>query len=563
METTQTITNKTTTMATKQEIPLDGIAGLKQNLMADLTSGFMVFLLALPLSLGIGKASGIPNPIFGVVTAIIGGLIVSLLSGSRLTIKGPAAGLIPIISGCVAAFGGGEQGWHLALGCIVVASLLQIVFGLLKMGNFADFFPGAAIHGMLASIGVMIIIKQLPILFGVNGKFLKDAATAPIDPTTGVADLTKAKGYDIVGLVKHMPDILSNYDKNILIIGLISLAIVFGFSFIKSGFLKKIPAPLVVIVIAISLGISFVIKDTPGALVKTGKITDILSQSFINVSFDGITSNPGVFIKWVIFIALVGSLESLLTVKAIDGLDPWKRKSNANKDLTGVGVGNVLTGMIGGSPMIAEVVRSSANVGFGAKTRWANFFHGLFLLVALLVAVPIIEVIPYSALAALLIFAGYRLASPKEFKHMFHLGLDQFVVFVVTILVCAGDDLLMGVATGIVLELILNIASGAGVGNLFKSRSEINTNGNKVIVKVSGDALFSNYLGLKKKIYAIEKGKLVTVDLSACKVVDHTSLQSLKEFKTQYENDGGSVNLTGYELHSSKGHDETSTRVKK
>ncbi|HXD94509.1 MAG TPA: SulP family inorganic anion transporter, partial [Bacteroidia bacterium] len=139
METTETITNKTTTtMATKQEIPLDGIAGLKQNLMADLTSGFMVFLLALPLSLGIATASGIPNPLFGVITAIIGGLIVSLLSGSRLTIKGPAAGLIPIIGGCVAAFGGGVEGWHLALGCIVVASILQIVFGLLKMGNFAD-----------------------------------------------------------------------------------------------------------------------------------------------------------------------------------------------------------------------------------------------------------------------------------------------------------------------------------------------------------------------------------------------------------------------------------------
>ena len=225
-----------------------------------------------------------------------------------------------------------------------------------------------------------------------------------------------------------------------------------------------------------------------------------LSTQFINVDFSGISSNPGVFIKWVIFIALVGSLESLLTVKAIDGLDPWKRKSNANKDLTGVGIGNTLTGFIGGSPMIAEVVRSSANVGFGGKTRWANFFHGMFLLVALLIAVPIIEVIPYSALAALLIFAGYRLASPKEFKHMLHIGVDQFIIFIVTIIVCAADDLLVGVATGIVLEIVLNMVSGAKLGNLFKSRAVVDEkNDNQYVVRVTGDALFSNYLGLKKR----------------------------------------------------------------
>jgi len=546
------------------QIPKDGLEGMKQNLAADLTSGFMVFLLALPLSLGIAKASGIPNPIFGIITAIIGGIVVSLLSGSRLTIKGPAAGLIPIISGCVVAFGGGEAGWHLALGCIVVASVIQILFGLLKMGNFADFFPGAAIHGMLASIGVMIIIKQLPILFGVAGNFLKNPETAKMDPATGLPDPTTMKGYDIIGLVKNMPSILSHYDQHLLIIGVISLVIVFGFSFIKSGFLKKIPAPLIVIVIAIVLGISFMIKDTPGALVKTGKLTDVFSTNFINVDFSGLSSNPGVFIKWVIFIALVGSLESLLTVKAIDGLDPFKRKSNANKDLTAVGIGNTLTGLIGGSPMIAEVVRSSANVGFGAKTRWANFFHGMFLLIALLIAVPIIEVIPYAALAALLIFAGYRLASPKEFKHMLHLGVDQFIIFIVTIIVCAADDLLVGVATGIILELVLNIVSGAKIGNLFKSKAIVEEkNSNQFIVRVTGDALFSNYLGLKKKIVGLPKGKNVVIDLTACQVIDHTTLNSLHELQHDYEVDGGTMVLLNHENHIAKGHAETSTKVLK
>ena len=242
METSEAVTTEKK-QTSKNEIPLDGLAGLKQNFWADLQSGLMVFLLALPLSLGIAKASGIPNPIFGVVTAIVGGLVVAFFSGSRLTIKGPAAGLIVIVSGSIAAFGGGEQGWHLAMGCAVVASLLQIVFGLLKMGKFSDFFPGAAIHGMLAAIGIIIIIKNLPVLFGVAPGFLKD-------PETG-------KGYEMTEMIAKFPSILSNYNPHILIIGLVCLAIVFGFSFVKTGFLKKIPAPLVVLVLAIPLAIYF------------------------------------------------------------------------------------------------------------------------------------------------------------------------------------------------------------------------------------------------------------------------------------------------------------------
>jgi len=213
--------------------------------------------------------------------------------------------------------------------------------------------------------------------------------------------------------------------------------------------------------------------------------------------------------------------------------------------------------------MISEVARSSANVSNGAKTRWANFFHGVILLLALLLAVPLIEMIPNTALAAMLIFVGFRLAHPREFIHMWHIGKEQFVIFVVTAIMCAATDLLMGVGTGILLEFIFNLLSGASIGNFFKSNTDINTIGNNVNVKVSGDALFSNFLGLKKKIYAIDSDKQVTIDLSACKVVDHTTLQSLKDFKMQYEGNGGTVTLSGYELHASKGHHATSTRVKK
>ncbi len=545
-------------MSTKNQIPKDGLAGMKENFMADLQSGFMVFLLALPLSLGIAKASGFPNPIFGVVAAIIGGIVVSFLAGSRLTIKGPAAGLIVIVSGSVEAFGGGEQGWHLALGCIVAAAALQILFGVFKLGSLADFFPGAAIHGMLAAIGLIIIIKQLPVLLGIAPSLLKHASET---------DPTKMVSYETLPLLGHIPSLIPSLNSHIAIIGFVCLAIVFGFSFIKSGFLKKIPGPVVVLLVAIPLGIYFAIgtDETVGkySLVKVGHITEILGKQFINVDFSGFTSNSGIFIQYVILYALIGSLESLLTVKAIDGLDPYHRKSNANKDLTALGIGNAISGIIGGTPMISEVVRSSANVGFGAKTRWANFFHGLFLLVALLVAVPVIEMIPNAALAALLIFAGYRLASPKEFKHMLHIGTDQFIIFIITIFMTLATDLLIGVGSGILLELLLNLFSGAQLGNFFKSRSEVSQNGNLVTVKVTGDALFSNYLGLKKKIYALPKGKQVTLDLSACQVIDHTTLHSLHGFQHDYELDGGSVTINEHESHKPKGHAPTSTKVLK
>ncbi|MGZ4099165.1 MAG: SulP family inorganic anion transporter, partial [Bacteroidia bacterium] len=496
-----------------------------------------------------------PNPIFGVVTAIVGGIIVSFFAGSRLTIKGPAAGLIVIVAGSVEAFGGGETGWHLALGCIVVAALLQIMFGVLKLGSLADFFPGAAIHGMLAAIGLIIIIKQLPVLLGVSPALLKHASEE---------DPTKMVPYETLPLAGQIPHFISEANSHIAIIGLICLAIMFIFMLVKHPLVKKIPGPLIVLLVAIPLAISFHLgtDDVVGkySLVKVGHITEILSKQFINVDFSGITSHTGDFIQYVILYALIGSLESLLTVKAIDGLDPYHRKSNANKDLTGIGIGNTISGIIGGLPMISEVVRSSANVGFGAKTRWANLFHGLFLLIALIVAVPVIEMIPNAALAALLIFAGYRLASPKEFKHMLHIGIDQFIIFIITIFMTLATDLLIGVGSGIALELLLNLLSGAKVGNFFKSRSQVVASGDEFVVKVTGDALFSNYLGLKKVIYSLPKGKNVILDLSGCHVIDHTTLHSLHGFQHDYEMDGGKVTISEHKSHIPKGKAATSTR---
>ena len=536
-----------TTKNQKKYYPADGLAGLKENFSKDALSGFMVFLLALPLSLGIAKASDFPA-IFGLVTAIIGGIVVSFFAGSRLTIKGPAAGLIVIASGAVTAFGGGETGWHLALGAIVVAGLLQIIFGIFKLGKLADFFPSAAIHGMLAAIGIIIMSKQIHILLGINPSELK--------------------GKEPLELLAMIPESIMHENSHLAEIGIACLILLIVLSYIKHQKIKKIPAPLVVLAIAIPLGQALHIK-TEGAisnfaLVKIGSIFDSFKGGLINADFSALSTNVGAFIQYVILFALIGSLESLLTAKAIDNLDPYKRKSNFNKDLIAVGIGNTISGLLGGLAMISEVARSSANVSNGARTRWANFFHGLFLLLAVLFAVSFIEMIPNAALAAMLIFVGFKLAHPKEFKHMLHIGKSQFVIFTATVVVTLATDLLIGVGTGILLEIIVNMTNGASIKSLFKTDiTIIKRNEEDYNVVINDNLLFSNILGFKKIMSTIPNEKNVLIDVSNAKIIDHTSIVTLNTIVEDYKDNGGRISVEGFENHKQLGHDGTSTRVLK
>lgn len=506
-------------------IPKDGIAGLRENFRFDFVSGFLVFLLALPLSLGIAKASEFPAAM-GVLTAMIGGMLVSLLAGSQLTIKGPAAGLITIVAGCVAGFGGGELGWHLALGVIVVASVLQVILGFLKAGSLSDFFPHSAVHGMLAAIGLIIISKQIHVLLGIEPSTL--AGLKPLD------------------LYARIPNSISNANTQISMIGIISLIILFGMPKLNIGFLKKVPAPMIVLLIAVPAAIFLDFKTTQSAsaLVKIG---DFWGQIGFNPDFSGMTSNPGVFWKFVFMFLVVGSLESCLTVKAIDNLDPWKRASNFNKDLVAVGSGNTLSGMLGGLPMISEVARSSANVNFGARTRWANFFHGLFLFLAMLLMIPVIELIPNSALAAMLIFVGFRLASPMEFIKTYKAGSEQLVIFIITIIVTIATDLLMGVGSGILVKYIIHLKNGASLGSLFKASYNLKEEDGKYQIAVLDPATFSNLIGFKKMFAKLQPGKEVSIDFSNAKLVDHTFMEFLEHFEEEYHRGGGKVEVKGFE----------------
>lgn len=530
-------------MRTKKEnatAPQDGLKGLQAHFFNEVGSGFLVFLIALPLSLGIAKASDFP-PIMGLITAMIGGVVVSFLSGSLLTIKGPAAGLIVIVASSVQEFGRGDSvlGWHFALGALMVAGGVQILFGLIKMGSLADFFPLSAIHGMLAAIGIGIVAKQFHVLVGVN----------PVD------ELGKSINHPLK-LLAEIPNSIQQMNVNVATVGFMSLILVLFWGAMSKGQrIAKIPAPLLVLICAVPLAMGLHIQGK--YLIQFEQ--DLINTLAWNERFGGF-AQTGVFIKYVFLFAIVGSLESLLTVKAIDSADPYKRKSNANRDLMAVGFGNVITSILGGLPMIAEVARSSANVNHGAKTRWSNFFHGIFILIFLMLNLRFSNLIPYSALAAMLIGVGVKLASPKEFGRMAKIGPEQLLVFCVTIVFTLLTDLLIGIAVGVIVKLIAQFVLGVPLINTFRA----NVLSEKKALTVFGAAVFSNWLGIKSKLNRIDRSQIFTLDLSHCNVVDHTVMDNLLHLSEEFSNAGGQLLVVGLSdfVSVSKSNHRLSTRTK-
>lgn len=525
--------------AQQKTIPSTGIKGLKENWRFDILSGFMVFLLALPLSLGIAKASGFPASM-GVLTAIIGGLFTTFFKVSALTIKGPAAGLITICSGAILAFGGSEQGWKVAAAAIIVAAIIQILFAILKFGALSDFFPHSAVHGMLAAIGIIIIAKQIPVLLG-------------DDPAI-------YKGEGPIALLMDIPKFITHAHWHIGIVGIIAVMVMFGLPMVGIKFIKKIPAPMVVLLLAIPLSVYWHFSQTEPAysLVTIG---DFWGSLGFNYDFSWV--GKFVFWKYVFMFLFVNSLESLLTVKAADNLDPYKRTSNYNGDLMGIGAGNFLSGLLGGLPMSSEVVRSSANVGFGGRTKWANFFHGLFLLLAMILMIPMIELIPNAALAAMLIYAGYRLAAPKQFLHTYRIGKEQLAIFLTTIIVTLAEDLLLGIAAGILVKFIFHLYNGASLKSLFKAHYTKDESASTITVKVSESAIFSNLIGFKKMLGKLPDGSSkVIFDLSETKLIDHSFMAFITHFQKEYNFRGGDFQIIGLENHKSfSEHDLTTKKL--
>lgn len=525
--------------------PKTGLAGLKENWHSDLLSGFLVFLIALPLCLGIAMASGFP-PMAGIISAIIGGLLVSRISGSYVTINGPAAGLIVVILDAVQSLGQGDAmaGYRYTLAAIVVASILQVLLGVFKAGKLSAFFPSSVVHGMLAAIGIIIMAKQIHTLLGVK-------------PTAG----------SLLGSIAEIPHSIIEMNPEVSIIGLCGLALLIAWALIKNTHLKMIPAPLLVVLMGLALGQYFDLDHIHKYLFLPD--AEILPHHEFSIGPAFLVAVPENFMSgfyfpdfskiasyefWiaVITIWLVGSLESLLSASAVDRLDPYKRDSNLNRDLAAVGAGNVLAGLLGGLPMIAEIVRSSANINNGAKTGWANFFHGLFLLIFVALFPKLIHEIPLSSLAALLVFTGFRLASPKEFAKTLAVGWDHFAVFVFTIIGVLATDLLVGVAIGIVAELLIHLSRGLKLSHMFSMAYHVNqTSEDTYHITVSGSAVFSNFISLKSLLADFPKQQKVFFDLSESDLIDHTVMEFIHHFTEEYNLAGGLCNIVGLDKHES------------
>ncbi len=561
-------------------VPLDYIPGLKQNAKFDVVAGFILFLIALPLSLAIALASGAPA-VAGVLAAMVGGMIGSMLGGSYVTINGPAAGLIVIVLGAVTELGTVDgvfdpvQGFKYALAIGVAMGVIQIVLGVIKAGPMTNVFPFSVVEGMVAGIGVIIMAKQIHVVLGVK--------------VTG----------SMFNVIASIPSSFVNMVVPNAIIGGVAMAIMIFWPYLKAV-AKIIPAPLAIMMVTIPMAIAFGLDSK-----QLVDVPSNFADSFTFPDFSKIM-DP-ISIKYIITFVIVGSLESLLTAAAIEKKDPWKRRNNMNREFWSKGVINSTSSLIGGIPMIAEVVRSSTNVMVGARTRWSNFFHGFFMLVFVALLPALLNMIPLAALAGMLVVIGFRLAHPNIFAHIAHTGKDEIVFMVGTVIGVVLVDLLVGVFFGMWLSMALN-AIRAGSENRFKSAplflavhtvflliigyfiflahnelvaivvmmvnvafgimgfktvTDVKAAGDSVTVAFSGPAVYTSLIAVRAMLDKLPGGKKVVIDFSKAGLIDHTVREKLNDFKDEYARDtGGTVTVAGTQNHTATCHHELATLVR-
>jgi len=472
-----------------------------KTLKKDVIAGFCVFLLALPLCLGIATLSNFP-PIAGIITAVIGGILGGFLGGAPLSIKGPAAGLVAIVIGSVV-----ELGYQRTLAVGVIAGTLQIMLGLLRKAVIVEIMPPFVIHGMLAAIGVVIVSKQSYTLMGV----------APIatDPLT---------------LLWYLPTQILQADPIILTIGLLSLGVVIVWPKIKK--VSVIPSSVIILLSAILGSYYFNFTET----LKQSYFIHLPLELSEMIQFPDFSAVFGaVSLKYIAMFVIVGSIESSLTVCAIDAISNQKRPVDLNRDLWVVGVGNLLSSLIGGLPMISEIVRSKANIDYGATSAKANIAHGFFLLGAVCFFAEWLNYVPLSALAALLIFVGLKLTSPKEFIHAYRVGTDQFIIFLTTFLLTLATDLLIGALSGILTKMLLLMIRGNSLKQIFLPTMTATESQGVTRLQIEGPLTFVSYLKLKNMVKnATKTSKKIIISLYEVTYLDHTALKKLLQLKHEF-----------------------------
>lgn len=504
-------------------------SGFFSNIKNDAVAGVIVFLIALPLCLGIAQASG--APLFsGIVAGIIGGIVVGSLSGSQLSVVGPAAGLTAIVLVAIGDLGA----WNIFLCSVMIAGAIQLLLGFLRAGSIANYFPNSVIEGMLAGIGLTIIIKQIPEALGYDGK----GHERMVDADDGFT-------------INYVTSAFNHMETGAMIIAVIGLGILLLWTLKPFKKLKFLPGGLVVVILGILLNQLF--KSSYPELYLTEihqvklPVAGNLAGFFGHFTLPDLSgfSNPKVWQTGAV-IAIVASIETLLCIEATDKLDPQKRYTPTDRELKAQGIGNMVAGLIGGLPLTSVIVRSSANIHAGARSKTSTILHGFLLLICVGTIPVILNMIPKASLAAILIYTGYKLCSPARFRHIYKEGgITQFIPFVATVLAVILLDLLKGVGIGLAISIIFLLYRNMRIPFFFNKSSY--ANGDLIEIKLAQEVSFLNKAGIKMTLNKLPANSKVIIDAGDTEYIDFDVLELIREFhSTQAQDKNISMSLVGF-----------------
>jgi MFS superfamily sulfate permease-like transporter len=499
-------------MSNKTKPAIGGLsfATIKQ----DFPAGLVVFLVALPLCLGIALASG--APLFsGLIAGIVGGVVVAVFSGSQLAVSGPAAGLTVIVLNAITEIGS-YQGFLLA---VVLAGVLQIILGFAKAGTIGKYFPSSVIKGMLAAIGVILIMKQIPHALGYDADYNGDFQFIQSDSENSLTALISA---------------LNKTNLGAAIISILSLFILITWDKLKSTKLGMVPAPLIVVIVGIGLNMFFETTHQIFTLRDEHLVTVPVANSigefvtFFTLPDFSYLNQVSVY-KAAFTLAIIASIETLLSIEAVDKIDPYKRDTPSNQELKAQGIGNLVSGFIGGLPLTAVIVRGAANVNAGAQSKMSAVIHGLLLLLSAIFIPKVINLIPYASLAAILLVTGYKLTKVSLYKSMFKVGADQFIPFIVTILAIVFTDLLIGISIGLAIGVFYVLKNN--MQNTYTNNMKTRKDNEPIHIVLSEEVSFLNKASILQTLEDLPEGSHVIIDGSRSRFIDYDVLEVINDFK--------------------------------
>jgi MFS superfamily sulfate permease-like transporter len=540
------------------EKPRNGWAGLKE-WRYDLRSGFMVAMISLPFSMGIAITSGAP-PVCGIVSAIIAGFLLPFLGGSYVTVSGPAAGLAPALYAGMVALGKGDLGigYPRVLAAICIAGVIQFILARFKIARLSAIFPAAAIEGMLAAIGLMIIVKQVPLLLG-----------QPFE------------AHEFWEILAEVPEKLSTLNPQVLGLGVVSIALIFALAAIPSRLLKVMPPPVWAFVLGTFAATLFL--DIRGNdLIHVPEAP--LANGIVSPDFSGVFSDNSLWfplVALILTLVLIDGTESLATIAAVDKLDPFRRKSDPDRTLLAMGASNVASSMLGGLTIIPGIVKSTANILGGGRTQWANFYNACFLLVFLVFCGDLVNMVPKCVLAAILVFVGFKLCRPKVWTHMAKIGKEQFAIFATTVLVTVSTDLLVGIIAGVAMKFALcawynlraKAESPADKPGLLARTAELVRNpvGSRQYANGAYDMIIERPLVCFNLFHLIREMDRIPSDAKTVNMrittrvtmVDHTTCENLLHYAEEFNSheDRPTLAIEGLERMNPTSADKTSIRL--